>query len=106
MTQAKRLGALNKFKAGECNILICTDVAMLLVEDLIFRPWIWLLTLISPQTRSNDEGGRNCGDSKFVEKIKETGGKKRRKDGDDDEEEFHKYLDRKNGKSFKKSQIR
>ncbi|KAL3503747.1 hypothetical protein ACH5RR_038196 [Cinchona calisaya] len=27
MTQAKRLGALNKFKAGECNILICTDVA-------------------------------------------------------------------------------
>lgn len=25
--QAKRLGALNKFKAGECNILICTDVA-------------------------------------------------------------------------------
>ncbi|KAK6128888.1 hypothetical protein DH2020_037368 [Rehmannia glutinosa] len=23
----KRLGALNKFKAGECNILICTDVA-------------------------------------------------------------------------------
>lgn len=27
MCQAKRLGALNKFKAGECNILICTDVA-------------------------------------------------------------------------------
>lgn len=27
MSQAKRLGALNKFKAGECNILICTDVA-------------------------------------------------------------------------------
>ncbi|KAK9725778.1 hypothetical protein RND81_05G168500 [Saponaria officinalis] len=27
MTQAKRLGALNKFKAGECNILIATDVA-------------------------------------------------------------------------------
>lgn len=27
MNQAKRLGALNKFKAGECNILICTDVA-------------------------------------------------------------------------------
>lgn len=27
MTQDKRLGALNKFKAGECNILICTDVA-------------------------------------------------------------------------------
>lgn len=27
MTQEKRLGALNKFKAGECNILICTDVA-------------------------------------------------------------------------------
>ncbi|XP_076923324.1 DEAD-box ATP-dependent RNA helicase 10-like [Bidens hawaiensis] len=27
MTQANRLGALNKFKAGECNILICTDVA-------------------------------------------------------------------------------
>ncbi|KAI3698797.1 hypothetical protein L2E82_42625 [Cichorium intybus] len=27
MTQAKRLGALNKFKSGECNILICTDVA-------------------------------------------------------------------------------
>ncbi|KAK1351912.1 DEAD-box ATP-dependent RNA helicase 10 [Heracleum sosnowskyi] len=27
MTQAKRLGSLNKFKAGECNILICTDVA-------------------------------------------------------------------------------
>ncbi|KAJ9139604.1 hypothetical protein P3X46_030323 [Hevea brasiliensis] len=27
MTQSKRLGALNKFKAGECNILICTDVA-------------------------------------------------------------------------------
>ncbi|XP_010922176.1 DEAD-box ATP-dependent RNA helicase 10 [Elaeis guineensis] len=27
MGQAKRLGALNKFKAGECNILICTDVA-------------------------------------------------------------------------------
>ena len=25
--QAKRLGALNKFKGGECNILICTDVA-------------------------------------------------------------------------------
>lgn len=22
----KRLGALNKFKAGECNILVCTDV--------------------------------------------------------------------------------
>lgn len=27
MSQAKRLGALNKFKAGECNIFICTDVA-------------------------------------------------------------------------------
>ncbi|KAK2662027.1 hypothetical protein Ddye_000601 [Dipteronia dyeriana] len=27
MNQSKRLGALNKFKAGECNILICTDVA-------------------------------------------------------------------------------
>ncbi|XP_010557172.1 PREDICTED: DEAD-box ATP-dependent RNA helicase 10 isoform X2 [Tarenaya hassleriana] len=27
MTQSKRLGALNKFKAGECNILVCTDVA-------------------------------------------------------------------------------
>ncbi|XP_077253420.1 DEA(D/H)-box RNA helicase family protein [Tasmannia lanceolata] len=27
MSQAKRLGALNRFKAGECNILICTDVA-------------------------------------------------------------------------------
>ncbi|KAG9459456.1 hypothetical protein H6P81_003964 [Aristolochia fimbriata] len=27
MTQTKRLGAMNKFKAGECNILICTDVA-------------------------------------------------------------------------------
>ncbi|CAI0450419.1 unnamed protein product [Linum tenue] len=27
MTQSKRLGALNKFKAGECNVLICTDVA-------------------------------------------------------------------------------
>ncbi|KAJ8641998.1 hypothetical protein MRB53_018692 [Persea americana] len=25
--KANRLGALNKFKAGECNILICTDVA-------------------------------------------------------------------------------
>ncbi|KAK9131731.1 hypothetical protein Scep_011259 [Stephania cephalantha] len=27
MTQSKRLGALNKFKSGECKILICTDVA-------------------------------------------------------------------------------
>ncbi|KAK9291205.1 hypothetical protein L1049_009393 [Liquidambar formosana] len=27
MSQSNRLGALNKFKAGECNILICTDVA-------------------------------------------------------------------------------
>ncbi|XP_043805773.1 DEAD-box ATP-dependent RNA helicase 10 isoform X4 [Manihot esculenta] len=27
LQQSKRLGALNKFKAGECNILICTDVA-------------------------------------------------------------------------------
>ncbi|KAJ0098832.1 hypothetical protein Patl1_20841 [Pistacia atlantica] len=27
MSQSKRLGALNKFKAGECNILLCTDVA-------------------------------------------------------------------------------
>ncbi|GAA0157042.1 RNA helicase [Lithospermum erythrorhizon] len=27
MNQPKRLGALNKFKAGECNILVCTDVA-------------------------------------------------------------------------------
>lgn len=27
MSQSKRLGALNKFKAGDCNILICTDVA-------------------------------------------------------------------------------
>ncbi|KAF5750885.1 DEAD-box ATP-dependent RNA helicase 10 [Tripterygium wilfordii] len=27
MSQSMRLGALNKFKAGECNILICTDVA-------------------------------------------------------------------------------
>ena len=27
MKKAKRLGALNKFKAGECNVLICTDVA-------------------------------------------------------------------------------
>ncbi|KAH7528094.1 hypothetical protein FEM48_Zijuj05G0035400 [Ziziphus jujuba var. spinosa] len=27
MSQPKRLGALNMFKAGECNILICTDVA-------------------------------------------------------------------------------
>lgn len=25
--QSKRLGALNMFKAGECNVLICTDVA-------------------------------------------------------------------------------
>lgn len=27
MWQGKRLGALNQFKAGESNILICTDVA-------------------------------------------------------------------------------
>ncbi|KAI4333307.1 hypothetical protein L6164_018135 [Bauhinia variegata] len=27
MSQSKRLGALNKFKSGECNIFICTDVA-------------------------------------------------------------------------------
>ncbi|KAK8638477.1 hypothetical protein V6N13_136899 [Hibiscus sabdariffa] len=27
MTQQKRLGALNKFKSGECNVLVCTDVA-------------------------------------------------------------------------------
>ncbi|GLT29125.1 hypothetical protein SLA2020_040110 [Shorea laevis] len=27
MTQSKRLGALNKFKSGECNFLVCTDVA-------------------------------------------------------------------------------
>ncbi|KAF3436940.1 hypothetical protein FNV43_RR19693 [Rhamnella rubrinervis] len=27
MSQPKRLGALNMFKAGECNTLICTDVA-------------------------------------------------------------------------------
>ncbi|PRQ51847.1 putative RNA helicase [Rosa chinensis] len=27
MSQSKRLGALNMFKAGECNVLICTDVA-------------------------------------------------------------------------------
>ncbi|XP_057973036.1 DEAD-box ATP-dependent RNA helicase 10 [Malania oleifera] len=27
MSQANRLGALNKFKAGECNILVATDVA-------------------------------------------------------------------------------
>ncbi|KAH7652940.1 RNA helicase protein [Dioscorea alata] len=27
MSQAKRLGALNKFKSGDCSILICTDVA-------------------------------------------------------------------------------
>ncbi|KAL5161040.1 DEAD-box ATP-dependent RNA helicase 10 [Glycine soja] len=27
MSQSKRLGALNKFKSGECNILLCTDVA-------------------------------------------------------------------------------
>ncbi|PKU76796.1 DEAD-box ATP-dependent RNA helicase 10 [Dendrobium catenatum] len=27
MSQTKRLGALNKFKAGDCNILLCTDVA-------------------------------------------------------------------------------
>ncbi|KAF7838325.1 DEAD-box ATP-dependent RNA helicase 10 [Senna tora] len=27
MSQSKRLGALNKFKSGDCNILICTDVA-------------------------------------------------------------------------------
>ncbi|XP_010467997.1 PREDICTED: DEAD-box ATP-dependent RNA helicase 10-like [Camelina sativa] len=27
MTQSKRLGALNMFKAGVCNILVCTDVA-------------------------------------------------------------------------------
>lgn len=27
INQAKRLGALNKFKSGECNVLICTDVA-------------------------------------------------------------------------------
>lgn len=25
--QSKRLGALNKFKSGECNVLVCTDVA-------------------------------------------------------------------------------
>ncbi|XVF82508.1 hypothetical protein PTKIN_Ptkin16aG0054700 [Pterospermum kingtungense] len=27
MTQSNRLGALNKFKSGECNVLVCTDVA-------------------------------------------------------------------------------
>uniref|UniRef100_A0A803LZD3 Helicase C-terminal domain-containing protein n=1 Tax=Chenopodium quinoa TaxID=63459 RepID=A0A803LZD3_CHEQI len=27
MTQVKRLGALNKFKAGDCNILVCTNAA-------------------------------------------------------------------------------
>ncbi|KAL8130266.1 hypothetical protein V2J09_019421 [Rumex salicifolius] len=27
MSQSKRLGALNKFKAGECSIMVCTDVA-------------------------------------------------------------------------------
>ncbi|MQL73927.1 hypothetical protein Taro_006258 [Colocasia esculenta] len=26
LSQAKRLGALNKFKAGECNILVCTGL--------------------------------------------------------------------------------
>ena len=25
--QSKRLGALNLFKSGQCNVLICTDVA-------------------------------------------------------------------------------
>ncbi|GLU12677.1 hypothetical protein SLE2022_293390 [Rubroshorea leprosula] len=27
MTQSKRLGALSKFKSGEYNVLVCTDVA-------------------------------------------------------------------------------
>ncbi|CAH9140933.1 unnamed protein product [Cuscuta epithymum] len=27
MSQGKRLGALNEFKSGKCNVLICTDVA-------------------------------------------------------------------------------
>ncbi|XVF77872.1 hypothetical protein PTKIN_Ptkin14bG0082100 [Pterospermum kingtungense] len=27
MSQSKRLGALNKFQSGECNVLVCTDVA-------------------------------------------------------------------------------
>ncbi|KAL6135865.1 hypothetical protein ACLB2K_068090 [Fragaria x ananassa] len=27
MSQQKRLGALNMFKSGQCNVLICTDVA-------------------------------------------------------------------------------
>ncbi|KAL5582518.1 hypothetical protein UlMin_014960 [Ulmus minor] len=27
MSQAKRLGALNEFKSGKCNILVCTDLA-------------------------------------------------------------------------------
>ncbi|KAK7390013.1 hypothetical protein VNO78_25310 [Psophocarpus tetragonolobus] len=27
MSQSKRLGALNNFKSGECNTLLCTDVA-------------------------------------------------------------------------------
>ncbi|KAK9923986.1 hypothetical protein M0R45_032377 [Rubus argutus] len=27
MSQSKRLGALNMFKSGQCNVLVCTDVA-------------------------------------------------------------------------------
>ncbi|KVH93090.1 DNA/RNA helicase, DEAD/DEAH box type, N-terminal [Cynara cardunculus var. scolymus] len=60
MTQAKRLGALNKFKAGECNILICTDVA-----------------------------SRGLDIPSVDMKIKETGGGKRRR-GDDDEGDVEK----------------
>ncbi|KAK2986871.1 hypothetical protein RJ640_000989, partial [Escallonia rubra] len=109
MTQAKRLGALNKFKAGECNILICTDVASRGLDI----PSVDMVINFDIPKNSKDyihRVGRTARAGRsgiaISLKIKESGGKKRRKDGDDDEEEVHKYLDRKNGKSFKKSRKR
>ncbi|KAI3502271.1 hypothetical protein L1887_30304 [Cichorium endivia] len=103
MTQAKRLGALNKFKSGECNFFICTDdyihrvgrtaragqsgVAISLVNQYELEWYIQIEKLIGkklPEFEAQEEEVllllERVTEAKQLSqmKIKETGGHKRR----------------------------
>ncbi|XP_063938509.1 DEAD-box ATP-dependent RNA helicase 10 isoform X4 [Daucus carota subsp. sativus] len=130
MTQEKRLGSLNKFKAGECNILICTDVAsrgldipsvdVVINYDIPTNSEDYIHRVVRtaragrsgkklPEFEAQEEEvlllSERVSEAKriSIQKIKEEGGNKRRRGGDDDEE-IQKFAgSNKNGKLSKKT---
>ncbi|KAL1538906.1 DEAD-box ATP-dependent RNA helicase 10 [Salvia divinorum] len=126
MTQSKRLGALNQFKAGVCNILICTDVASRGLDipsvdvvinydipanskDYIHRVGRTAQKLIGkklPKYPAEQEEVllllERVAEAKRISqiKMKGAGGNKRRRGGDyEGEEDMSKYLNQNKGKS-------